>query len=79
MIEGLQPYAEYKESGLEWLQRLPSHWDVRRMKLLLREVDSRSTTGKEQLLRVSQYTGVTQRKATDGSEAPDTRAASLVG
>jgi len=79
MIEGLKPYAEYKESGQEWLGRVPAHWDVRRTKLILREVDSRSTTGKEQLLRVSQYTGVTQRKAADGSDAPDTRAASLVG
>ncbi len=79
MIEGLKPYAEYKESGQEWLGRVPTHWDVRRTKLILREIDSRSTTGKEQLLRVSQYTGVTPRKAADGSDAPDTRAASLVG
>ena len=79
MIEGLKPYAEYKESGQKWIGRVPAHWDVRRTKLILREVDSRSTTGKEQLLRVSQYTGVTQRKAADGSDAPDTRAASLVG
>ena len=79
MIEGLKPYSEYKESGQEWLGKVPAHWDVRRTKLILREVDSRSTTGKEQLLRVSQYTGVTQRKAADGSDAPDTRAASLVG
>jgi type I restriction enzyme S subunit len=79
MIEGLKPHAEYKESGQEWLGKIPAHWDVRRTKLILREVDSRSTTGKEQLLRVSQYTGVTQRKAADGSDAPDTRAASLVG
>ena len=79
MIEGLKPYAEYKDSGQEWLGKVPAHWDVRRTKLILREVDSRSITGKEQLLRVSQYTGVTQRKAADGSDAPDTRAASLVG
>ncbi|MCY2945324.1 MAG: restriction endonuclease subunit S [Planctomycetota bacterium] len=79
MIEGLKPYGEYKESGQKWLGSVPAHWDVRRTKLILREVDSRSTTGKEQLLRVSQYTGVTQRKAADGSDAPDTRAASLVG
>jgi len=79
MIADLKPYAEYKESGLPWLGQVPGHWDVRRMKLLLREVDTRSTTGKEQLLRVSQYTGVTQRKSIDGSEAPDTRASSLVG
>ncbi len=55
MIEGLKPYAEYKESGQEWLGRVPGHRDVRRTKLILREVDSRSTTGKEQLLRVSHY------------------------
>ena len=79
MIAGLKPYPEYKDSGVPWLGQIPARWDVRRMKLLLREVDSRSSTGKEQLLRVSQYTGVTQRKAIDGTDAPDTRAASLVG
>ena len=79
MIASLQPYSEYKDSGVPWIGHIPARWDVRRMKLLLREVDSRSATGKEQLLRVSQYTGVTQRKAIDGSDAPDTRAASLVG
>ena len=79
MIEGLKPYAEYRDSGQTWLGKIPAHWNVRRTKLILREVDLRSTTGMEQLLRVSQYTGVTPRKAADGSEAPDTRAASLVG
>ncbi|HBR68784.1 MAG TPA: hypothetical protein DEA55_05345 [Rhodospirillaceae bacterium] len=79
MIEGLKPYPEYKESGLPWLDRIPSNWNLRRMKLLLHEIDSRSSSGKEQLLRVSQYTGVTQRKTNDGSDAPNTRASSLVG
>jgi type I restriction enzyme S subunit len=79
MIADLQPYPEYKESGVSWIGKIPARWDVRRMKLLLREVDSRSITGTEQLLRVSQYTGVTQRKSIDGSDSPDTRASSLVG
>jgi type I restriction enzyme S subunit len=79
VIAGLKPYAEYKDSELPWLGSVPAHWNVRRTKLLLREVDARSTTGKEQLLRVSQYTGVTRRKSLDGTDAPDTRAASLVG
>ena len=79
MIADLKPYSEYKESGQEWLGDVPSHWEVRRTKYLLREMDSRSMTGREQLLRVSQYTGVTQRKSADGSDAPDTRAASLKG
>lgn len=79
MIAELKPYPEYKESGQKWLGDVPKHWEVRRTKFLLREMDSRSMTGREQLLRVSQYTGVTQRKSADGSDAPDTRAASLKG
>jgi len=79
MIDGLKPYPDYKDSGVSWLREIPANWNVRRMKLLLRELDLRSSSGKEQLLRVSQYTGVTQRKATDGSGTPDTRAKSLVG
>lgn len=79
MIGELKPYAEYQDSGLPWLGQVPRHWDIRRLKFLLREVDARSDEGREQLLRVSQYTGVTERKSADGSDAPDTRAASLVG
>jgi len=78
-ILDLSAYSEMKDSGLPWLGEVPEHWDIRRAKFLLREVDSRSGTGKEQLLRVSQYTGVTPRVGTDGSDAPNTRAASLVG
>ena len=28
MIADLQPYPEYKESGLPWAGRLPAHWQV---------------------------------------------------
>ena len=79
MIADLKPYPALKDSGVEWLGEVPKHWDVRRLKYLLREQDTRSVDGSEQLLRVSQYTGVTERKSEDGTEAPDTRAASLVG
>lgn len=30
MIADLQPYPEYKESGLPWLGEVPEHWEVRR-------------------------------------------------
>jgi hypothetical protein len=53
MIDGLKPYPAYKNSGLPWLGKTPARWDVRRMKLLLREVDSRSSTGKEQVRDVA--------------------------
>jgi type I restriction enzyme S subunit len=78
MITRLKPYPKMKHSGLFWLGDIPEHWKVRRLKYLLREVDDRSTTGSEQLLRVSQYTGVTERSNSETGE-PDTRSDSLVG
>ncbi len=79
MMNELKPYPAYKDSGVPWLGEVPEHWDVRRLKYVLRECDTRSSDGNEQLLRVSQYTGVTQRKRFDGGDEPDTRAQSLVG
>jgi type I restriction enzyme S subunit len=79
MIANLKPYAEYRIAEGGWIGEVPAHWTVRRMKYALREIDSRSTTGKEQLLRISQYTGVTQRRGADGTDEADTRAGSLVG
>jgi type I restriction enzyme, S subunit len=75
----LKPYPEYKDSGLPWLGEIPKHWEVCRFKYLLREVNTRSSDGQEQLLSVSQYTGVTPRRSRNGDDEPDTRAASLVG
>ena len=34
MIADLKPYADYKESGLAWLGRVPAHWDISRSKRL---------------------------------------------
>ena len=79
MTESLPTYPAYKPSGIPWLGEMPAHWEVRRLKYLLRERDTRSVDGSEQLLRVSQYTGVTQRKPLGDDEEPDTRAESLVG
>jgi type I restriction enzyme S subunit len=79
VITGLKPYPATKDSGVPWLGEVPEHWKVRRFKYVLRERDVRSAAGSEQLLRVSQFTGVTERKRADGSDEPDTRAESLVG
>jgi len=49
------------------------------MKYVVHETDSRSTTGKEQLLRVSQYTGVTERRLASDLDGPDSCAESLIG
>ena len=74
-----EPYPAYKLSGVECLGNVPAHWEVRRLKYLLRERRGRSMHGNEQLLRVSQYDGVTKRTTENSNDKPDTRAESLVG
>ncbi len=61
MIGGLKPYAEYKESGLPWLQAVPSHWVTKRGKSYMTCIDQRSKSGKEELLTVSSARGVIPR------------------
>jgi type I restriction enzyme S subunit len=39
MIANLQPYPDYKESGLLWSPRLPSHWNKERAKWLFTKMD----------------------------------------
>jgi type I restriction enzyme S subunit len=79
VIADLKPYPAMRDSGVPGLGAVPEHWEVRRLKYLLKERDMRSMDGDEQLLRVSQFTGVTERKRADGGDEPDTRAESLVG
>ena len=74
-----QSYPDKRNSGIEWLGEVPSHWKVTRFKYLLREKHGRSTSGKEQLLRVSQYTGITKRNANSDDRLKNTRAESLIG
>jgi type I restriction enzyme S subunit len=62
MIADLKPYAEYKESGLVWLGRVPGHWEIKRAKSYLTTVDVRSTAGREELLTVSSARGVIPRR-----------------
>jgi len=58
----LRPYPRYRDSGLPWLGRIPSHWSAKRAKYLFAEVDERSVTGTEEQLSVSHITGVTPRR-----------------
>lgn len=34
MIRGVKPYPAYKDSDLDWLGRVPSHWNIRPLKRL---------------------------------------------
>ena len=64
MISDLKPYAEYKDSGLPWLGRVPGHWVIKRAKSIFHCIDQRSPTGKEELLSVSSAHGIVPRKTT---------------
>jgi type I restriction enzyme S subunit len=55
---GFNASAPLRDSGIAWLGRIPSHWNVVRIKCLLREVDERSTTGDEPLLSMRMYHGL---------------------
>ena len=53
-----QPYPAYKPSRVEWLEDVPEHWEVRRLKSKLRPVDRRSSSGTETLLSLRRDFGV---------------------
>ena len=61
MIEGLKPYAEYKESGLPWLGRCPAHWNLRRMKILFHQRVQKGYPD-ERLLAATQTKGVVRKE-----------------
>ena len=58
---GIQENREMKITGAEWLKCIPQDWSMERGKELFTEVDNRSEDGREELLTVPQYTGITPR------------------
>lgn len=71
MIEGLKPYAEYKESGHRWLGSVPKHWSVLSNRALFDEVKDRNHP-KEEMLSVTITRGIVRQKVLlDGSSKKD--------
>lgn len=58
VIHGLSKDAVAKESGVEWIGRIPSNWEVLRCKYLFTERDERSKDGSETHLSMSQKLGL---------------------
>ena len=61
VTKGIRPGRKMKDSGVEWIESIPAEWSMERGKGLFTEVDNRSEDGTEELLTVSQYTGITPR------------------
>ena len=66
VTNGLDPDVPMKDSGVEWLGKIPEHWDTKKNQWIFRESNFRSIYGDEELLTVSHITGVTRR-----TEKPD--------
>lgn len=66
-MEGLQPYPEYKDSGVPWLGEIPSHWEILRSGLLFREVVD---TGHQdlELLSIDRFKGIIKQHETGRKE-----------
>lgn len=65
----MERYSEYKDSGVQWIGKIPSHWDIIKAKYMWDEAFSFSENGSEDLLSVSQYEGITQAKNESRSES----------
>ena len=61
VTKGIRPGRRMKDSGVGWLDTIPAEWQMVRGKGLFVEANNRSEDGMEELLTVSQYTGITPR------------------
>lgn len=69
-----------KQSNISWLGEIPQEWEIKKAKHVLYEVSNKSETGTEDLLSLSQYTGVELKKDKKKNENDNlTNAMSLVG
>lgn len=58
VTKGLDKNVEMKDSGIDYINEYPAHWEIKRVKYLISERNARTKDGKGELLSVSQYRGV---------------------
>lgn len=58
VTRGLEPDVPMKDSGIDWIGRIPAHWAVQRNKHMFVEINERSAKGTEQHLSMSQKLGL---------------------
>lgn len=61
VLHGLDKNVLVKNTDEKWCPVIPTHWRFERGKYLFKETNIRSVDGSEELLTVSQYTGITPR------------------
>lgn len=65
VTKGLNSNVEMKDSGLEEIPKIPIHWDIKKIKYVLKESNERTKTGKEEPLSMSQKYGLIPTKNMD--------------
>ena len=65
VTKGLNPDAKMKDSGVEWIGKIPENWNMIRIKWLLDERKERSEKGMEEPLSMSQKYGLIPTKEMD--------------
>ncbi len=68
-----------KPSNISWLGDIPNEWEIKKVKHVLYEVSTKSETGLEDLLSLSQYTGIELKKDKKKENGNLTNALSLIG
>ena len=61
VTKGLDDTVPLKDSGVDWIGKIPEHWEVRKVKYILKERNERSSDGNEPLLMMSQTYGLVVR------------------
>lgn len=65
VTKGLDLTAPMKDSGVEWIGKIPEDWETIRVKQLLNERIERSLTGQEEPLSMSQKVGLVPTRMLD--------------
>lgn len=70
-------YSTYKDSGIPWIGKIPSHWDVKPIRSFLSQSKELNADENATLLTLSQYKGVSIRNGNEDSSI--SAAESLIG
>lgn len=57
----MEKYLSYKDSGVQWLGEIPSHWKVKKIRHILSLANEKTKESGGELLSLSQYAGVTPK------------------
>lgn len=58
VTKGLDPDVEMKDSGVEWIGKIPCNWTTKSIKYIMQESKERTAMGTEEMLSVTQKYGI---------------------